>query len=83
MFWRIIEWTFMLVALAYGGRAVYRLWRGPKVSRARRQLHQADEELDVAQMDRVTRRRQAWAEELKPKQHPEDPSSPKEPDDVR
>lgn len=78
MFWRIIEWTFMLVALAYGARAVYRLWRGPTVTKAQTQLHQADEALDVAQTERMTRRRQSWAEELKPKQHPEEPSSPKE-----
>lgn len=78
MFWRIIEWTFMLIALVYGARAVYRLWKGPKISTARTKLHRAEEAEDAAYIERKARRVEKWtdvANDHKP--------SPKEPDDVQ
>lgn len=72
MLWRMLEIAFMAGALLFGGRWVYLLWTGPKVSAAHKKLDQAEEDDTAAQIERKARRTQQWADTQKDKPSPEE-----------
>jgi len=53
MFWRLIEWGFLISAAVLGGRFVYILWTGKPKYVAEKDLADAQEKAVVADIEKV------------------------------